>query len=153
GFPGVSTVYARAGEQPRGMGELSEDTIGVIQFEFADWKTRLPASQIMDALREKTAHIPGILVEVSAPRAGPPTGKPVQVQLSAFDPGALPEAARKLAEMLSARADIRDLDDGLPLPGIDWTIAVDKAEAAKYGAGVNNVGTVVQLVTNGTKIT
>jgi len=28
------------GEQPRGLGELTEDTIGVIQFEFDDWRAR-----------------------------------------------------------------------------------------------------------------
>ncbi len=134
-FDGLKTVYSRIGEQPRGMSELTEDTIGVIQFEFADWRSRPPAHEIMDAIRAKTVDIPGILVEVTAPRAGPPTGKPIQVQLAAL------------------RGDIRDLDDGLPLPGIDWKIEIDKSEAAKYGAGVNTVGSAVQLVTNGLKAT
>ncbi len=152
-FPGLATVYTRIGEQPRGMDELAEDTIGVIQFEFANWQTRPPGHAIMDAIRERTADIPGIQVEVTAPRAGPPTGKPIQVQLSALDPSALPAAARKVAALLAAHADIRDLDDGQPLPGIDWTIQVDKSEAAKYGAGVNTIGAAVQLVTNGLKAT
>src|SRR5262249_39070369 len=128
-------------------------TIGVIQFEFADWRSRAPAHEIMDGIRGKTADIPGILVEVTAPRAGPPTGKPVQVQLSALDPDNLPAAAKKVAAILGARADVRDVDDGLPLPGIDWRIEVNKSEAAKYNANVNIVGTGVQLVTNGTKVT
>jgi multidrug efflux pump len=152
-FSGLATVYTRVGEQPRSTAELSEDTIGVIQFEFAHWQTRPPAHEIMNAIREKTADIPGILVEVTAPRAGPPTGKPVQVQLGALDPAALPAAAKKVAALLAQRADIRDLDDGLPLPGIDWRIEVDKAEAAKYGASPSAVGTAVQLVTNGVKVT
>jgi multidrug efflux pump len=152
-FDGLKTVYTRVGEQPRGSSEISEDTIGVIQFEFADWKTRPLAHQIMDAIRAQTADIPGILVEVTAPRAGPPTGKPIQVQLSAVNPDLLPAAAKKVAAILAARSDIRDLDDGQPLPGIDWKLEVDKAEAAKYGAGVGIVGTAVQLVTNGVKIT
>ncbi len=152
-FQGLATVYARIGDQPRGMGELTEDTIGVIQFEFANWQTRRPAHEIMDAIRERTADIAGIKVEVTAPRAGPPTGKPIQVQISSLDPAALPAAARKVAALLAAHSDIRDLDDGQPLPGIDWTIQVDKAEAAKYGAGVNTVGAAVQLVTNGLKAT
>jgi multidrug efflux pump len=150
---GLKTVYARAGEQPRTSSDVTEDTIGIIQFEFADWKVRPPAHEIMDKIRTETADIPGIMVEVTAPRAGPPTGKPVQVQLSALDPDQLPAAAKKVAAILAQRSDIRDLDDGLPLPGIDWKIEVDKAEAAKYGAGVNVVGTAVQLVTNGVKIT
>jgi multidrug efflux pump len=152
-FPGVKTVYTRIGEQPRGMSEITEDTVGVIQFEFADWRERAPAHEIMDAIRAKTADIPGILVEVTAPRGGPATGKPIQVQLGALDPAALPAAAKKVAEILAVRDDIRDLDDGQPLPGIDWKIEVDKAEAAKYNAGVPAVGSAIQLVTNGLKAT
>ena len=150
---GLKTVYTRVGEQPRGSTEITEDTIGVIQFEFADWQTRQPAHVIMDKIRAETAHIPGIMVEVTAPRGGPPTGKPVQVQLSSIDPDKLPEAAKKVAGILSQIPAIRDLDDGLPLPGIDWRLEVDKAEAAKYGANINSVGTAVQLVTNGVKVT
>src|SRR5439155_9254641 len=152
-FDSLKTVYTRVGEQPRGLSELTEDTIGVIQFEFADWRRRPPGHAIMDEIREKTADIPGVLVEVTAPRARPPTGKPIQVQLAALDPATLPAAANKVAAILGARSDIRDLDDGQPLPGIDWRIEVNKSEAAKYGAGVNTVGSAVQLVTNGLKAT
>src|SRR5580704_8526503 len=152
-FDGLKTVYSRIGEQPRGMGELTEDTVGVIQFEFADWRARRPAHAIMDAIRDNTADISGILVEVTAPRAGPATGKPIQVQLAAPDPAALTPAAKIVAAALSKHAEIRDLDDGQPLPGIDWRIEVDNGEAAKYGAGIGAVGSAVQLVTNGLKAT
>ncbi len=152
-FDGLKTVYARIGEQPRGMSELTEDTIGVVQFEFSDWRSRPPAHEIMDAIRAKTADIPGILVEVTAPRAGPPTGKPIQVQISALDPKDLPAAAEKVSAIVRSHPDIRDFDDGQPLPGIDWQIQVDKAEAAKYGAGIGTVGSAIQLVTNGLKAT
>jgi multidrug efflux pump len=150
---GLATVYTRVGEQPRGSSEITEDTIGVIQFEFADWQKRLPAHAIMDQIRERTQSIPGVLIEVTAPRAGPPTGKPIQVQLAALDPAKLPAAARTVAEALSKIPEVRDLDDGLPLPGIDWKINVNKTEAAKYGAGLTAVGNAVQLVTNGVKVT
>jgi multidrug efflux pump len=152
-FDSLKTVYSRVGEQPRGNGDITEDTIGVIQFEFADWRSRPPAHEIMDAIRAKTADIPGVLVEVTAPRAGPPTGKPIQVQIGAIDPDVLPAVAKKVAAILAQRPDIRDLDDGQPLPGIDWKIEVNTAEAAKFGAGPSIVGTAVQLVTNGVKVT
>ncbi len=104
GNPALKTVYARIGEQPRGSGEITEDTIGVIQFEFADWQTRAPAHEIMDDIRRRTADIPGVLVEVTAPRAGPPTGKPIQVQLSSLDPELLPQVAKKVAGILEQDA-------------------------------------------------
>ncbi len=77
----------------------------------------------------------------------------MQVQLSALDPDVLPAAAEKVAAVLAKNPYIRDLDNGLPLPGIDWKIEVNKAEAAKYSAGPSTVGTAVQLVTNGVKVT
>src|ERR1700732_257278 len=152
-FDGLKTVYARIGEQPRGMSELTEDTIGVIQFEFADWRSRSPAHEIMDVIRAKTADIPGILIEVTAPRAGPATGKPIQVQIGALDPAVLPAAADKVSAIVRRHGDVRDFDDGQPLPGIDWKIEINKAEAAKYNASVGAVGSAIQLVTNGLKAT
>ncbi len=150
---GLSTVYTRVGEQPRGSNEISEDTIGVIQFEFADWKTRPKANEIMGSIRAATADIPGVLVEVAAPRAGPPTGKAVQVQVGALNPDLVPAAAKKVAEIVGKHPDIRDMDDGQALPGIDWKIEVNRSEAAKYGAGPATVGAAIQLVTNGVKVT
>ncbi|MDB5560569.1 MAG: transporter, partial [Enterovirga sp.] len=153
GMKELSTVYARAGEGQRGSNEVTEDTVGTIQFEFVDWRQRRPASAIMDEIRERTRDIPGVMIEVTKPRAGPATGKPVTVQLASYDPSLLAAAAHKTADILRARSDTRDVDDGLPLPGIDWRLEVDKAEAAKFGATPASVGAAVQLVTNGLKVT
>ena len=38
GMTELSTVYARAGEGQRGSTEVTEDTVGTIQFEFVDWR-------------------------------------------------------------------------------------------------------------------
>ena len=132
GNKGLKTVYTRIGEQPRGSSEITEDTIGIIQFEFADWKVRPSAHEIMDAIREDTVNIPGILAEVTV-RA--PVRRPAS--LSRFRSARSTRrcclvAAKKVADNAGEAPDIRDLDDGLPLPGIDWRIEVDKAEAAKY---------------------
>jgi multidrug efflux pump len=152
GMPELGTIYARAGEGQRGSDEVTEDTVGTVQFEFVDWRQRRPAHVIMEEIRQRTKDIPGVVIEVTQPRAGPPTGKPITLQISSLDPDKLFPAARKAAALLRARSDTRDVDDGLPLPGVDWRIEVDKAEAAKYGASPMTVGTAVQLVTNGVKV-
>ena len=152
-MPELSTVYARVGDQGRGNNELAADTIGVVQFEFVDWQKRRKASVIMDEIRARTADIPGIEIAVTKPKAGPPTGKPIQIELSALDPAELDSAARKVATYLESRRDLKDIDTGLPLPGIDWTLRLDRGEAAKVGAAAGTVGTAVQLVTNGVKLT
>ncbi len=148
----LRTVYARSGESQKGSSEVSEDTIGSIQFEFIDWQHRRAASKIMDEIRDRTSDIAGVSIEVTAPKGGPPTGKAIQVQLAAVDPAFLIPAAKKVSAYLEENRDIRDIDNGLSLPGIDWTINVDKAEASKYGASATSVGSALQLVTNGLKI-
>jgi len=149
----LKTVYARAGEGQKGSNEVSEDTIGSIQFEFIEWQHRRKAHLIMDDIRAKTADIAGVSIEVTAPKGGPPTGKAVQVQIAAVDPDYLIPAAKKVAAVLEKTPDVRDIDNGLALPGIDWKINVDKAEASKYGVSATGVGSALQLVTNGLKIT
>ena len=106
----------------------------------------------MTDLRGALAGLPGIEVEVSVPEAGPPQGKPIQVELSADNPEGMEEAAAMVADYLRTIPEIIDLSDGLPPPSIDWELKVDRTEAAKYGIGPGSVGTVVQLVTTGLKL-
>ena len=47
---------------------------------------------------------------------------------------------------------IVNIEDSRPLPGIEWQIKVDRAEAARFGADISLFGAMVQLVTNGIKI-
>lgn len=149
----IKTIYARVGERQRGNNELSEDTVAVLQFELTDWQQRRKARDIMADIRQRMADIPGIEIAVTKPAAGPPTGKPIRIELSALDPEALPAAARKVAGLLEGNAQLKDIDSGLPLPGLDWTLRIDRGEAAKVGAAAGTIGTAVQLVTNGVKLT
>lgn len=152
GWPGVESVYTRVG-QSRGANDIPEDVVGVIQYEFVDWRERKPANDILDELRAVMAGIPGVDVEVRVPDAGPPTGKPIQIRLSAADPAGLEDQARAVAARIGDIAGVIDIADGLPPPGVDWALQVDRAKAAQYGISPNSVGTVVQLVTTGLKLT
>ena len=86
------------------------------------------------------------------PEAGPPTGKPIQIRLSAVDPKGLDDKARAVAARIAKVPGVIDISDGLPPPGVDWALEVDRAKAAQYGISPTSVGTVVQLVTNGLKL-
>jgi multidrug efflux pump len=45
-----------------------------------------------------------------------------------------------------------DVEDSRPLPGIEWQMALDRAQAAKFGLDVSAIGDAVRLVTNGLKV-
>lgn len=153
GWPGIKSIYTRVGgSDGQDGGETDEDVVGVIQYEFVDWRERESANAILDGLRAAMSGIPGADVEVSVPDAGPPTGKAIQVELSAADPAGLDAVARAVAEKLGGMGDVIDVSDGLPAPGIDWELEVDRARAAQFGVATAAVGGVVQLVTNGVKL-
>lgn len=152
GWPGIETVYTRVGSAGGAGGEAPADAIGTIQYEFVDWRERKGANEILADLRKGMQGIPGVDIEVSVPAAGPPTGKAIQIQLSADDPTGINEIAKTIATRLTAVPDVIDISNGLPLPGIDWQLKVDRGEAARYGASPGAVGAVVQMVTSGLKL-
>src|SRR5690606_1520570 len=106
-----------------------------------------------DDLRKAMAGIPGADVEVRVPEAGPPTGKPIQIRLSAANPQGLDDVAKKVAARIASVPGVIDITDGLPPPGVDWSLEVDRSKAAQFGVSPLAVGTVVQLVTTGLKLT
>ena len=152
GWPGIKTVYTRSGKAGGAGNEVAADVVGVIQYEFVDWRERKNANAILADLRVAMQGIPGADIEVSVPQAGPPTGKAIQVRLSASNPAGLNEAASAIADELAKNPDVIDIDNGLPPPGVDWELRVDRGAAARYGISPGAVGAVVQLVTDGLKL-
>lgn len=152
-FTEFNSVYTRVGKPPPGGGrDLPEDVVGQITVELADWKTRRRAKDILADIRAQTADIAGVVVETRKQEDGPPTGKPVQLQLGSRYPELLPEAAAHVRRGLESLGGLVDIEDSRPLPGIEWQMTVDRAQAAKFGLDVSAVGDAVRLVTNGLKV-
>lgn len=152
GLPEFQSVYTIVGE---GAGEQDgpPDLIGQIGVEFTDWDTRRPASAVMQEIRDRTADLPGIQVEVRKQEAGPPVGKPVQVELSSARPELLEPAARAVRGVMDRLGGFVDVEDTSNVPGIEWQLRVDRAQAAKFGIDIAAIGDMVQMVTRGLKVT
>ena len=145
-------LYTRTGSPAQGQQDVSEDVIGTIQMEFKDWQERRSADAVFEDIRERTSHLTGIMVETRKPDNGPPTGKHVQIQLSSRNPDLLPIEVEKIRNHLENNVtDLIDIEDSRPIPGIEWQVTVDRAQAGRFGADIQTVGKTIQLVTNGIK--
>jgi multidrug efflux pump len=142
---GLTSVYTRVGNVGGGGNDVAEDVVGVIQYEFVDWRERKPAGDILEDFRRELTGFPGVDIEVQVPEGGPPTGKAIQIQLSASRSGRIDRRGAPGGGATGADAGVIDISDGLPPPGVDWEIKVDRSVAARYGIGPSSVGTVVQL--------
>jgi len=152
GNPAFENVYARTiggGQQRR---NLAEDVIGVIQLELTEWDTRPPAVEVLGKVREDLADIAGVKIQVREQESGPGGGKPVQIQVTTPALEQLPEAVERARGAMEQVGGFVDVTDSRPLPGVEWRLQVDRAEAARFGADISLLGYAVQMVTNGVKV-
>ena len=152
---GYASIYSFIGKAPGGGTgeEVAEDVIATLQIEFKDWQERPPAREILSEIVRRTAHLPGIRVEPREAEAGPPTGKPVQIELRSHDRAELDRVADLVLARFENTPGLVEIEDTRDIPGIEWRLAVDRAQAAKFGADISLIGRYVQLVTKGMKIT
>jgi multidrug efflux pump len=149
---GVRDVFAFAGDGglSAGPGDTGPvDSVGQVQIDFQPWGEREDGNLILDRLAAELDRIPGIYTEISEQAQGPVQGKPVTLRLSGDNWEELQQAAQTARDFYETLPGLIQIDDTLPLPGVDWEINVDTAAAGRYGADVATVGAMVQLVTRG----
>ncbi|MEX5726770.1 multidrug efflux pump [Rhodovulum iodosum] len=158
GHRAVKSVFAFSGEggldTNTGGASPPLDTVGQVQLELIPWEDResdpsLDGDRVLDEIEASLAKIPGIKTEILAQSRGPASAKPVHLQVSGDNWEALTQATEIVRTRFEETEGLTDVEDTLPLPGIDWQIDVDVEQAGRYGANVSAVGAMVQLVTRG----
>jgi multidrug efflux pump len=129
----LHAIYAFSVENAGRERDDPEDIIGVVQLELTDWFARRPADQILADILERTEDLAGIEVESQKEEAGPPVGKPIQIEIASRDPWRIPPIAQRIAEHLHQTEGLINIEDGLPVPGIEWNLAVNRTEEARLG--------------------
>ncbi len=156
--PGIQNAFSFAGEgglnTDSSGAATPKDMIGQVQFETIPWEDRadrpdLDGNIVIAELSEQLATLPGIKTEITDVAQGPASGKPVHLRLKGDDFAALTQAAATARAQFEATPGLTLIEDTRPLPGIDWQIDVDVEKAGRYGADVQTVGAMVQLVTRG----
>ncbi|SLN22606.1 Antibiotic efflux pump membrane transporter ArpB [Pseudoruegeria aquimaris] len=156
--PGIQSAFAFAGngglDNNTGGAQPPRDTIGQIQIEMVPWEDRkdipeLDGDRVLEALEKKLAEVPAVKTEILELSNGPASAKPVHLRLKGDDLETIEQAALMVRRKFEETPALTDIEDTLPLPGIDWEISVDVRKAGRYGADVATVGGMVQLVTRG----
>lgn len=138
---------------PGGPSRGSTDNIGIIFVELIPETHReIKGKEVFERIRERGKELSGFTLEVEEFQNGPHQGKPIEIQFASYSKELLDPAVSRVKEFMESVDGIREIDDTRALPGLEWKLSVDRAQAALYGADVTAVGLAVQLVTNGVKI-
>ncbi len=147
----MRAIYILSGKQQR-RDDAPSDIIGAINIEFSDWDTRRKADDILADIVARSQDLAGVHIETAKEEAGPPVGKPIHLLVTSRAPETIAPAVAKIRAKLDTMAGLKDIEDGRPVPGIEWELAVDRAQAAKFDADVSVIGNIIRLVTNGLKV-
>ncbi len=145
-IPYFKTVYAQSGTKPS---EAPEDTIGYIQLELLDWDKRPKADVIISQIKTKIDDIGGVKIQIEKQKDGPSQGKPVEIEVSSENVDLLEEGIVYVLNAMKAVDGFTDIEDSRPLPGIQWEVNIDRAQAAKFDVSIATAGQMIQMLTNG----
>ncbi|MGI9412661.1 MAG: efflux RND transporter permease subunit [Hyphomicrobiales bacterium] len=161
GFDGVRSVFTTAGSQGGGGPDIGsgagldvpKDLIAQLTVELKPFEERRKGALILQDIRDRTAGLAGVKIEVRKRQDGPRTGKDIRLQVRADDRDLAIAAAKRVRAHLEKNVTgLIDVEDESPLPGIEWVLNVDRAEAGRFNADITSVGALIQLVTNGVLI-
>ena len=132
-----------------GVSSPPQDTVGRVLINLKDREDGYDGRVSEQNIRDALVGVPGLRTEVQKLEQGPPVGKDVQIAIRSNDGAALLEVAGQVRGFVDSMEGLREIEDSRPLPGIEYQLEVDRAQAGKFGIDVSQVGAAVQLVTNG----
>jgi multidrug efflux pump len=156
--PAIEHLYLQTGPSLSRNRELPADTIGQVAIDLVYYSERDHSRLIVEQFRDLVQGMPGVIVEVRQREGGPPVGKDAQVEITAQNFEDMVAAAKKARDFVDSKTLVvngqevpayMDQEDSLPLPGIEWTMEVDRALAGRYGLSVQQAGGALQFVTSG----
>ncbi len=152
---GIKSIASTSGSEGSGsfnfdgVASPPQDTVGRVLINLMDHEAGYDGRVTEQAIRDALVGIPGLRTEVQKLEQGPPVGKDVQIALRSNDGAALLQVTQQVRDYIDSMDGLREIEDSRPLPGIEYQLDVDRAQAGKFGVDVAQVGAAVQLVTNG----
>jgi len=156
-YEDVESVVATSGQKISGGfgGSGGQSThLGTIVISFKEFTDRVgdTFTQLEWMRNTLGVGIVGARVTVEKQQNGPPTGKPINVELSGNNMEQLQLLSEKMIHIIESSPiynKLDGLDTDLPDARPELRIIVDREKAAKYGLNTNMVGSTVRQAVNG----
>ncbi len=158
GIEGVKSMFSISGEGASSGGGFDGpqtvplDTVARTFLELQPFEQRRSTYAIEQDVRAVTADMPGVLIDIEVLSEGPPVGKDVSVELTSTNLESLNKAAKTMTAYFENQDGLYAIENTIPLPGIDWQLQVDRAEAGRLGLDIGTIGAAVQFVTEGSLV-
>jgi len=145
----IEHIYATSKKKAGSMlfSQYSDNRLGIQFIDFEDRKT--PSSRDIERIRERVKDIPGARITVSEEQGGPPTGAPINIEISGDEVAVLGEIAKQVRAIVAHIPHVVDVKDDYmdALPSVQ--IDIDRQKAALFGLSTNLIGFGLKTAYNG----
>ncbi|MFW5706269.1 MAG: efflux RND transporter permease subunit, partial [Bacteroidota bacterium] len=131
---------------------LARVSVNFEEYKFREGRSTL---EILEEMRDRISGIPGAEIVVEQEESGPPTGKPVNLEIRG-------EAKRPYRELIKISEETMAFIDSLAIPGIEELrsdadvdkpeviVRIDRIKANQYGISTAYVGSIMRTALYGT---
>ncbi len=148
----IEHIYATAKKKAGSslFSEYSDNRLGIQFLDFEDRKT--PSAADVELIRTRVKDIAGARITVAEEQGGPPTGAPINIEISGEDIRILGEIAKQVREIVSKIPHVVDVKDDYmdALPSVQ--IDIDRQKAALFGLSTNTIGFALKTAYNGLNV-
>lgn len=148
----IAHIYATAKKKAGStlFSQYSDNRLGIEFIDFEDRKT--PTAHDVERIRERIKDIPGAQITVADQQGGPPTGAPINIEISGDDFGVLGTLGRQVQEIISKIPHVKDVRDDYmdALPSVQ--VDIDRQKTALFGLTTSAIGSALKTAYNGLNV-
>lgn len=129
-----------------------------ITMNMVDYADRLePSSETLARIRERVSGIPGAEIEIAKDQQGPPTGSPVNIEITGEEFETIVRISRAVKELLiegsetGAIPGLVDVRDNLNTGRPELKVNIDRERAARFGLSTRLIASTIRTAINGTE--
>ncbi|WP_279322755.1 efflux RND transporter permease subunit, partial [Rhodothermus marinus] len=137
-------------------GGSSKPEVATITLDLVDYEDRAVSSrETLDRLRRQLQGIPGVTIKIDQDNPGPPTGPPVNIEISGPEFTEIVRITQEIKQRLIEAAEtgripgLVDITDNLNTGRPELRVRIDRERAGRFGLSTQQIASTVRAAING----
>ncbi|MBE0585138.1 MAG: efflux RND transporter permease subunit, partial [Desulfofustis sp.] len=149
----VESIYMRGTIDSGGSSAFSANTPSHVGVRFVELHDRIRSSHLdVEEIRRRVGNVPGGKITIAQEEEGPPTGAPINIEISGDNFEILGAISKQIKDVLTGIPYVEDVRDDFVegIPSVE--VRVDRQKAALFGLTTNSIGFALKSAYNGLEV-